>query len=85
MVGFVETSRPSAHPGPGHGPPDSNSLQGRNLREALASLDARDVRDLLRQSVLPHLPHPAFINGPLRQALLLASSHIQAASDPLGT
>ena len=66
-------------------PPHSNSLQGRNLREALVSLDACDVRDLLRQPCPTFRTPPAFIKGPLRQALLLALSHIQAASDPLGT
>ena len=69
-------------------PPPARSaagLQGRQLSAALATLDAVDATAVLRQPCPLFRSPPAFVKGPLRQALHFALTQLlNAASEPAG-
>ena len=60
-------------------------LQGRQLSAAPASLDAVDATAVLRQPCPLFRSLPAFVKGPLRQAMHFALTQLfKAASEPAG-
>ncbi|CAE7290268.1 unnamed protein product [Symbiodinium sp. CCMP2456] len=62
---------------------DASPAEGRQLREAFTGLDAYDACAVLRQPCHTFRMPPAFVKGPLRQAMHFSVTHIlqaQAAS-----